>query len=538
MADLYIREGSRALGPYAEDALRLRCAGAELADTTMSWREGERRWISLRRRWARNRYSGIRATASWMSSVAFAAIALIVSTQLIDLPRALRSFPVSTTVAVVATALSLLIAYWHWRSVSRTNGRPTLGSVLCALVAGLAAICALSGIGTQKRISDNRASLQDASMVFDAATGELRIDGYIADRFVDDLRTALDRAPGIKRITIDSLGGFVDDALEAGRLLGQRGITVRVLNECASACTVFWSSAPRREMRFGARLGLHQSTFGVELPSLWRKNANDQLEAQTSTILKLAGFNDEILKNQAITPASDMYWVDAVELFESGVQLTIVDAQGTRLTGSHAKLMSVATDLEESPFRKLLEAYGTRAPQFADKFGPDLYAAWHAQDADGIFQTTHHMSAAAKAYAVANAPDGALIDWARRMRGILAGTIAESDTASCSVILAGAHAGNLANPTSGKLVLALAELVEAVPEAKGTDPSSMPKGNTARTYALIGRVFREKVRQGFPARYDQWSPLQRCKFMDGVYGAILQMPPSEAASAIRIAESG
>ena len=536
MTDLYIRDSGRMLGPFDEETLRLRVADGELPHSTMSWRAGERRWISIGRRWKKtDRGQGLRVAASWGACIVLSALALVVSLRLVDLPRFLQGFAVSTTVIVLATILSFLVAGWYWRSSARTSGRPTLGVVLCALLVALGAVCSLSIIAFQKRVSDNRLSMKDATMVFDAATGELYINGNIADRFTDDLREALARAPGIRRIAIDSPGGFIEDALEAGRMLDERKVTVRVMEECASACVVFWSSAPAREITFEGRVGLHQSRVDVDMPSLWRKSISDEADVETTAVLKRAGFSDAMLDRQASTAASDMYWLDPVEMMESGVQLSIVDAHGTPLTASHAKFLSVASGLDaRSSFRKLMEAYGARAPQLADKFGPDLYAAWHGNDADGMFRFAGALNDAAKSYAFGNAPDAAVVDWARSVHGLLGEAIASSDAASCSVLLGGTHAGDPADPVSDRMVLALADLVESVPEGKA--PSIVSVGRSAVAETLARTVFRQKVAQGYPLRYEQWSNVQKCRFMDGVYAAVLQLPSSEAARAVRATE--
>ncbi|HVI57916.1 MAG TPA: GYF domain-containing protein [Luteimonas sp.] len=538
MSGFYLREHGDTLGPYDEAALRLRLADGGLAWSTMSWRAGEARWTSLRRRWAK-RGGGhvLPAACGWVLGVGLAALAVVAVAQLVALPEQLQGFGTRLGVAALAGVLAIAFAAWYWKASARGTGWPRLGAVLCALLVATGVACSLAAIGLQKRVSEDRASMPDARMVFDRASGELRIDGNIGEHFTRDLRTSLDGAPGLRRIVIDSPGGFVSDALDAGELLAERGVTVRVQRRCASACSVLWAAAPRREIAFEGRIGLHRAWLDVELPSMWRASVDDDIAERTGAVMKRAGFSDAMLAQQARTAPGDMYWIDPVELYEGGVQLIIVDAQGATLSGSRAKFLAamLGTDAK-APVRKLVDAFVARLPLRADRLGPDLYDAWRQGDSERTSALSLQFSADAKLYALATASDAAVVAWGRSLQSQLAAATAGSDAAACRVLLGIPQPADIGRKDDGGIALALAGLVAAAPTETDPAPAHRVALDRTATMAIFGRAFRRKLAQGYPQRYESWPPLTRCGFMGETYAELLRQPQRQAAQAIRVAE--
>jgi hypothetical protein len=540
VSGFYILEGDAAQGPFDEAALRQRLAEGGLAWSTMSWRAGERRWTSLRRRWAARGVAvhAVAAVCGWVLGIGLAALALAMIVQLVEMPAPLRAFPLRVGAGVAAGVLALVFAAWYWKAAARSRGVPTLGSVLCALLVATGVACSLAAIGLQKKVSDDRAAMPNARMAFDAASGELRIDGNIGERFTDDLRAALDRAPGLRRVVIDSPGGFVEDAIKAGELLAARGVTVRVMHECASACSVLWAAAPRRELAFDGRIGLHRHTLDLELPSLWREDVDEDLTARTVEVMKRAGFNDAMLAHRAQTAPGDMYWVDPVALYEAGVQLAIVDADGRPVSASRAKFLAamLGGDNPQPLHRRLVEAFAARLPQRADRAGPDLYAAWRQGDDARHAALIGRFNADARLYALASAPDAATVAWGRDAQSQMAAAVAASDTARCRLMLGVALPGDAERPGADGMVRALADLLLAAPPEPDDAPSRRAIADRAATTAVFTRVFRRRLAEGWPDRYEDWPAMSKCRFISEVYGDLLRFPQPQAAQAIRIAE--
>lgn len=164
----------------------------------------------------------------------------------------------------------------------------------------------------------------------------LHVAGVIGPRFERDVRKALRRHRGIRELVIESPGGMRAQALQVGRLLNARGITVRVERRCASACVLLWAVARSREMTTDARLGLHRSSLDPSLPlpgsirdELMRRN-----DRETDAVLRAAGFPERIVAQGAATPPTAMSWFRADELRREGVPFALVERAPTVLVAA------------------------------------------------------------------------------------------------------------------------------------------------------------------------------------------------------------
>lgn len=93
------------------------------------------------------------------------------------------------------------------------------------------------------------------------ANGELRLTGTIdpgaAQRFADEIAA---RGEYVSTVLLDSPGGSVDDALQIGRLIRERGLSTAVRDGqlCASSCPVILASGTERIAGRDAAIGVHQ----------------------------------------------------------------------------------------------------------------------------------------------------------------------------------------------------------------------------------------------------------------------------------------
>lgn len=96
----------------------------------------------------------------------------------------------------------------------------------------------------------------------------LWIYGDVVQGFSDRLRNALSRHPEVKTVAIGSGGGSVMEAIEAGYLVRQMGLSTQLSGECVSACPIFFLGGVRRSvMRPYPRLGFHKvSIDGTPVP--------------------------------------------------------------------------------------------------------------------------------------------------------------------------------------------------------------------------------------------------------------------------------
>ena len=167
----------------------------------------------------------------------------------------------------------------------------------------------------------------------------LTIDGDVGSRFAHDLKLALDANPSLQRIVINSGGGYAGPGLDAARQISRRNLIVRVKSYCASMCVGLWAAAAAREMEPDALIGLHQWRMPcATLPEAERRDCEytvqflTQHDAAYDAWLRSAGFNARLLALQETTSADDIAVLAAPQLWDDGVDFSVVDAQGRRMT--------------------------------------------------------------------------------------------------------------------------------------------------------------------------------------------------------------
>lgn len=87
----------------------------------------------------------------------------------------------------------------------------------------------------------------------------LRVLGDITPGFANRLRQALAASPNVQVVALGSPGGTVDEAIDAGRMIRQRGLRTVLWNDCYSACPLVFAGGVQRHIRSPAKaLGVHQ----------------------------------------------------------------------------------------------------------------------------------------------------------------------------------------------------------------------------------------------------------------------------------------
>ena len=74
----------------------------------------------------------------------------------------------------------------------------------------------------------------------------IQILGKIEDGFFQKLKTAISKSPKVKTIALGSGGGSVQEALNAGRYIRQRGLDTTLYNNCKSACPLVFMAGINR----------------------------------------------------------------------------------------------------------------------------------------------------------------------------------------------------------------------------------------------------------------------------------------------------
>jgi hypothetical protein len=148
--------------------------------------------------------------------------------------------------------------------------------------------------------------------------------GTIDSTFSGRLKTLVTENPQVKIVEIESLGGLASQAYEAAEIINLRGIEVRVRGRCASACSLFWSSANGRSMVEGARIGLHAGELTEQPPLILRGVVSRHHERRKTEAYTHAGFPPRLIAEGLSTPHKSMLWFTATQLQQSGVRFNLL----------------------------------------------------------------------------------------------------------------------------------------------------------------------------------------------------------------------
>ena len=150
------------------------------------------------------------------------------------------------------------------------------------------------------------------------------VTGFMDERFSERLDALLASNPQVTYVQIESLGGRSAQAYKAAEVLNQRGIELRVLGRCASACALLWAGTRNRTLVEGARIGLHASAVLKEPPLLVRGVVRRHNVQRKTHVLEQAGFPPATISRALSTPHNSMLWLTSSELGSLGVRFRLV----------------------------------------------------------------------------------------------------------------------------------------------------------------------------------------------------------------------
>ena len=182
-------------------------------------------------------------------------------------------------------------------------------------------------------------NVSDAQFSVSADARTVFINGGIGRTFFDDFTKIVEANRLLQRVVITSGGGYAGPGLESAQLIRKKNLTVRVKSYCASMCVGLWAAGAAREMEPDAVIGLHQWHAACDsLPEAKRKECAYQSQFWAAHDisydgwLRSAGFSDRLLKLQETTAASDVAVLVAPQLWEEGVDFSVVDTEGRRMS--------------------------------------------------------------------------------------------------------------------------------------------------------------------------------------------------------------
>lgn len=236
-----------------------------------------------------------------------------------------ESLQVSAIALLTVLPLLLALNVWcivgGWRSAthylndqgSRLWGYlARISLALSALQLGVSVFFgALPELGEYWQMARGIDPIGNARLSLSADGRSLRLDGTIGMGDAGRMRTLLDSeaARGLRRIELASPGGRLHEAELMATALKTRGHEVRVVGDCASACTVVFLAGHPRQLTPGARLGFHRASTGTYNP-VFEGLANQQLAATYRSL----GLPQPLIDKTLDTPAAGIWFAPREQL--------------------------------------------------------------------------------------------------------------------------------------------------------------------------------------------------------------------------------
>ena len=137
----------------------------------------------------------------------------------------------------------------------------------------------------------------------------IKVTGGMNDGAADALAAALDRAPGVKTVILDSPGGWRREGRLVAAVISQRGLATHVDGHCSSACTLAFLAGKERTLGPQGRLGFHQ------VRSIGRSDLGRYLDiGKTRSMYESAGLPPDFVEKVVATPSEKMWYPTVAEL--------------------------------------------------------------------------------------------------------------------------------------------------------------------------------------------------------------------------------
>lgn len=159
------------------------------------------------------------------------------------------------------------------------------------------------------------------SLQFKTEDGTIYISGQIAGGDADRFASWLDQnRPDATRISLDSSGGSVADALAIGRTIRAGGYETAVEDGsvCLSACPYILAGGVSRQATEGAVVGVHQHFFGKNtlLPAFMAVRDVQRAQASVMDYLDEMGIDLRLMSFALRTPPEEIHVLDTERMRE------------------------------------------------------------------------------------------------------------------------------------------------------------------------------------------------------------------------------
>ncbi len=165
---------------------------------------------------------------------------------------------------VLATVVWSVVGTWSSAGKHKSRGGSGFwsGTVRVLLVVGVLGHSAefvrlLPGLQEHWHVALGEQPGAPTQIVLRADGQSLLVRGGINDDTADAVSRALDQAPAVRMVVLESGGGWVRQGQQLAQVIARRGLATYVENECSSACTIAFLAGRERAADPDARLGFH-----------------------------------------------------------------------------------------------------------------------------------------------------------------------------------------------------------------------------------------------------------------------------------------
>lgn len=233
-------------------------------------------------------------------------------------------------IGIAITLAAAFIGVWQlvgtWRSSSRARA-PERNSIvrflarllaLPAAVGGLAMLAILPGsLQSLHEVATDRDPIARSGHRVVVAADRLNISGAVGWGMLDKVDRALAANPGIRTVSLDSLGGHTAAGRAIAGKIRSRGLDTVVMATCASACTFMFYSGKRRFLGRGGRIGFHADDS--------QSVASATAATKRSTAFwEKAGLPAAFVQRVSSTPPESVWWPTHEELRRLGIVTDLI----------------------------------------------------------------------------------------------------------------------------------------------------------------------------------------------------------------------
>jgi hypothetical protein len=289
----------------------------------------------------------------------------------------------ASAASICFAILLLVVTCWSavgaWRSAGRhvSRGGAATWAALVQMLVVFGAVATMSNFflyvlpQTKEHwlIATGRDPVGQIEVQFTRDGLGLVLNGPFGAGSANKVEAALDSAPAIKAVVLESGGGRIGEAVRIAKLVRERKLNTYVETYCASACTFVFLAGEDRAATTHARIGFHRAFFPGMSPELDDAMTESMLEAYRAT-----GLSDAFLARVKATKAEDIWFPTNDELVEAQVVNRVSLGGETARTRKFESKAYLAFQYAGDP---IMEAINDRFPGSVDAAAS---AAWELHE--------------------------------------------------------------------------------------------------------------------------------------------------------------